>query len=272
MFEGQNQNQNSSAQPRAGSVAPRGVEDIFSGTDASAGTPLQEQPPAALVVPGPPTALASGRLKPLAASGGTATPGSQVSGQERVGFPFAKIFIIVLVSVGVIGAGAAAFTLLQRKLAAPLEGTPSLGQPQDTDGAAVEPGIQESPAPAPDGSAPGSGASGEVRDVNKILQDFQQGQIDRALNPIPQDPASLDTDQDGLSDAQEFAQGTNPRLVDSDNDGLSDWEESAIFGTNPLHVDSDGDSYLDGEEVQNGYNPLGPGKLLNFEKAKEGAE
>jgi hypothetical protein len=49
--------------------------------------------------------------------------------------------------------------------------------------------------------------------------------------------------------------------VDSDHDGLSDKEELAL-GTNPTKADTDGDSYADGLEVKNGYNPLGPGKLI----------
>jgi hypothetical protein len=47
---------------------------------------------------------------------------------------------------------------------------------------------------------------------------------------------------------------------DSDSDGLSDVMES-FYGTNALKPDTDGDGFMDGEEVDNGYNPLGPGKL-----------
>lgn len=47
---------------------------------------------------------------------------------------------------------------------------------------------------------------------------------------------------------------------DSDYDGLKD-EMEEIYGTNPKNSDSDNDGYNDGEEVQNGYNPLGTGKL-----------
>lgn len=47
---------------------------------------------------------------------------------------------------------------------------------------------------------------------------------------------------------------------DSDNDGLTDMEE-IIYGTDSQNPDSDGDGYKDGAEVDNGYNPLGPGKL-----------
>ncbi len=47
---------------------------------------------------------------------------------------------------------------------------------------------------------------------------------------------------------------------DTDSDGLSDIMES-FYGTDPLKDDTDGDGFKDGEEVKNGYNPLGAGKL-----------
>jgi len=49
--------------------------------------------------------------------------------------------------------------------------------------------------------------------------------------------------------------------LDSDQDGLTDAEELNIYQTNPLQADSDGDGYLDGDEVKAGYNPLGEGLL-----------
>lgn len=78
----------------------------------------------------------------------------------------------------------------------------------------------------------------------------------------PVTPAQpVDTDQDGLTDLEENAAGTNINIVDTDGDGLSDYEELKIYGTNPLLADTDGDNYSDGDEVKNGYNPLGDGKL-----------
>lgn len=50
--------------------------------------------------------------------------------------------------------------------------------------------------------------------------------------------------------------------LDSDKDGLTDAEELNIYQTNPLKADSDGDGYTDGDEVKAGYNPLGEGKLV----------
>lgn len=48
--------------------------------------------------------------------------------------------------------------------------------------------------------------------------------------------------------------------TDSDNDGLTDKEEIAL-GTNMDAIDSDGDTYADLVEISNGYNPAGEGKL-----------
>lgn len=57
-----------------------------------------------------------------------------------------------------------------------------------------------------------------------------------------------DTDGDGEGDACDS---------DDDNDGLTDEEEAAI-GTDPLNPDSDGDGISDGDEVDAGTNPLIP--------------
>ncbi len=74
--------------------------------------------------------------------------------------------------------------------------------------------------------------------------------------------APVDTDEDGLTDAEESVLATNPNLADSDEDGLSDREEVKVYLTDPLDADTDKDSFLDGHEVKNGYDPKGPGKLF----------
>ncbi|MBU0624735.1 L,D-transpeptidase [Patescibacteria group bacterium] len=79
------------------------------------------------------------------------------------------------------------------------------------------------------------------------------------------DPVVADTDGDGYSDGVEIAAGYSPRhtgglslmQVDSDNDYLLDaWE--LILGTGLMNPDSDGDLYLDGTEVAASYDPLNP--------------
>lgn len=76
------------------------------------------------------------------------------------------------------------------------------------------------------------------------------------------DPASSDTDGDGLTDGAEITIGTSPLYVDTDRDGLSDeWELS--YGLDPLSTngvngaegDLDGDGLSNLGEYLNGTDP-----------------
>jgi hypothetical protein len=67
-----------------------------------------------------------------------------------------------------------------------------------------------------------------------------------------------DTDNDGLTDFQEFIHGTNPIQKDSDGDGMPDgWEVQ--YNLNPLiydaPADADGDGYTNLEEYLKGKDP-----------------
>lgn len=57
-------------------------------------------------------------------------------------------------------------------------------------------------------------------------------------------PFSADSDNDGVDDDVEIANGTDPNNADSDGDGLTDGEEDAL-GYNPHEADSDGDGCPD---------------------------
>ncbi len=81
--------------------------------------------------------------------------------------------------------------------------------------------------------------------------------------PQAQQP-EIDSDGDGLTDVREAQLGTNSGMVDSDGDELSDREEVEVYMTDPNNADTDADAYKDGEEVKNGYNPKGAGKLLQI--------
>jgi hypothetical protein len=69
--------------------------------------------------------------------------------------------------------------------------------------------------------------------------------------------ADGDADGDGLTNAFEFAMGTNPGNDDSDSDGLKDGAETRTgffvsaenAGSDPANADTDGDGLNDGEEV-----------------------
>lgn len=64
-----------------------------------------------------------------------------------------------------------------------------------------------------------------------------------------------DPDNDNSTNAEEFANGTNPQEADTDEDNLNDGDEAAA-GTNPLVSDTDGDGLDDGDEVAGGTDPL----------------
>jgi len=57
--------------------------------------------------------------------------------------------------------------------------------------------------------------------------------------------------------AEERSETSQHIFLDSDQDGLSDEEEKAL-GTDPHNPDSDGDGYSDGSELKSGYDPLRP--------------
>jgi hypothetical protein len=73
-----------------------------------------------------------------------------------------------------------------------------------------------------------------------------------ATTVIPQN----DSDNDGLTDTEEAALGTDPNNPDSDGDGLLDGEEVHVHGTQPKNPDSDTDGYGDALEIQSQTNPL----------------
>ncbi|NQU38769.1 MAG: hypothetical protein HQ523_02335 [Lentisphaerae bacterium] len=67
--------------------------------------------------------------------------------------------------------------------------------------------------------------------------------------------AALDFDGDGLSNAEEYTLGTDPRLLDSDGDGLGDYDEVNTYNTDPADTDTDDDGAEDGWEIANGFDP-----------------
>lgn len=66
-----------------------------------------------------------------------------------------------------------------------------------------------------------------------------------------------DSDNDGLTYAEEITHGTDPYNPDSDGDTVLDGLE-VQNGTDPLDADSDDDGLSDGEETQLGTDPLNP--------------
>jgi hypothetical protein len=86
------------------------------------------------------------------------------------------------------------------------------------------------------------------------------------IGVVGTDPNNADTDFDGVFDGAELGAETDPLVADaaatsqgvdgdSDGDRLLDADEAA-YGTDPSIADSDGDSWFDGDEVSIGTDPL----------------
>ena len=93
--------------------------------------------------------------------------------------------------------------------------------------------------------------------VRKLLSEFPDTDGDGLNDLIEEflgtDPAVADAhqdfDNDGLTNAQEYAAGTSIHDHDSDNDGLMDGHE-VVLGSNPLLNDTDGDGVSDYEDAE----------------------
>ena len=68
-------------------------------------------------------------------------------------------------------------------------------------------------------------------------------------------PDKADSDGDGIDDIDEVDGGTDPTEADSDDDGLEDGDELDLR-TDPNLADSDTDGVSDGDEASNGSDPL----------------
>ena len=79
--------------------------------------------------------------------------------------------------------------------------------------------------------------------------------IEHGLDPT--DPAMPfeDPDHDGLTNLQEFQNGSDPHNPDTDGDGLTDGQEVLVYHTSPALFSTDGTGIPDGIEVQT--NTLG---------------
>ena len=62
---------------------------------------------------------------------------------------------------------------------------------------------------------------------------------DAVLDWLAMERATMDSDEDGLSDAEEYHRGTNPCVRDTDGDGLADGDETRTFQLSPLLSMSD---------------------------------
>ena len=94
-------------------------------------------------------------------------------------------------------------------------------------------------------------------EYNFLVNDIAQ----RYYLPILSDPTDTDTDDDGLTDEEEYNLDTMPLNSDTDGDGLSDGKEVDLW-FDPTNANPDGDSYNDKEELANDTSPFVKNKTV----------
>ncbi|MEI8360971.1 MAG: thrombospondin type 3 repeat-containing protein [bacterium] len=75
--------------------------------------------------------------------------------------------------------------------------------------------------------------SRDLKSCDKITDADLRNHCQTVINALP-----LDSDKDGLSNAQEKSIGTDPFKADTDNDGVSDGQEINVTHTNPKDINS----------------------------------
>ncbi len=229
-----------SAQP------PGPAEDIFAAVDKTG--PIISRPPLPSASPNfsaPPPS--GGNLGPASPSGvDLPAPAAAAGGSVK----YLLIGILTLVVVLAIGLAVYFFLLKPQFQIA----QPAAEQAATPDLTNVNP---EPNAPAAETAAP------LTPPAENIIASSSESTVATGTSVMAEPTApAVDSDGDGLTDAEEDALGTDKLAMDTDNDGLNDYEEVKIYHTDPKNPDTDGDGYKDGEEVKNGYNPSGPGRLL----------
>jgi hypothetical protein len=113
---------------------------------------------------------------------------------------------------------------------------------------------QEPPAAAAPPPTGPNDAQGD-RDGDGLTNEFENADHNvggKWQHSFADDP---DSDDDGLGDAEEYAEGSNPTNPDSDRDGRTDGQEVYVDHTDPTRGDTDGDGLADGDEADYGGDP-----------------
>jgi len=218
------------------------IDDIFADTDAAQ--------PAAPVAPSPmPSAINNPAASaiPDASDLGMEEP----STKSKMGRVLKKLFIFIIILVLI---GAAAYFIYAKLL------INKVGDSQNTDipenNIPITPIVETPISPI---TTTTSATTTETLTTTTViaLDSDSDGLTDAEEAILTTDPNQADTDSDGLTDGDEVKTYlTSPILKDTDTDVLTDGEEVNTYKTDPNNVDSDGDGYNDGAEVKGGYDPL----------------
>lgn len=225
------------------------IDDIFAETDKPNNNPASN----ANNIETHRVGLASNPAAPVA---GAPLISSDADDQKQK-LPLFKISAIIIVAAILILSGYLVYSKFFKAAPAAVVNTP-IAAPAKTQNTNVAPVSQTAPAitPASDQNVVSPSSSLETQNQTASTTGLASG-----ASSTPAVDSKLDSDHDGLTDAEEAIYGTNPLVADTDGDGLTDYEEVKIYHTNPLVADTDGDGYPDGVEVKGGFNPNGPGKM-----------
>ncbi len=216
-------------------------EDIFAGVEPTGPESLRPRGAVSPTVPGRP-----GVPAPV----GAVPPTREELGEAPA--PRKKLFLLILAIVLLAILGVGGYLVWQQFKKPTVEIVPTTA-PENINVNA--PAVNAPPITLPPTAVCGNGTCETGEDSTTCPADCPP--------PTPP-PIVVDTDMDGLSDDEELTLGTDPLKIDTDDDDLTDREEAKIYMTDPLNPDTDGDTYKDGDEVRNGYNPKGPGRLLEL--------
>lgn len=214
------------------SPAEPAVQDIFANVETNTpSSPINSQPFGRPAMPAGVPANSQGVGQPVAKSGG-----------------LAKLILISLAILVVAGGGALAYLQYFKKTG------PEIITP--------EPIVNQSSLLATSTEATAETAVVTSTEATSTEVATSTGEATSELGVVESGVAAeptttVTTDQPVEAVVAEDSSTT----LDSDQDGLTDAEELNVYQTNPLKADTDGDGYLDGNEVKGGYNPLGEGKL-----------
>lgn len=170
----------------------------------------------------------------------------------------AVLFVLVLASVGVVGATNLVpldtddLSVVQELDA----GTDPLASDTDGDGLTdgQELGNTDPKSADTDGDGIKDGYETELGTDPTAVDSDGDGLTDKRESDGPTDPTMADSDNDGLDDRDEIDGPTDPTVADTDGDGLDDgFEDSGP--SDPTKADTDGDGLDDGQEIEIGTDP-----------------
>ncbi len=206
-------------------------------------------------------------ITPLGGSGerspGAPMPPISLPEQDGGGFRKVIVFLLAALIVALLGVGA----YLVYRIIKTRDNVDIVNQPIENGRRLAPLEENETETPENETTTPPISSEEEVPEEEggeeepTVLEEDEE--TEESETPPAPPTQTVDTDSDGLTDLEELEIGSNPRFVDTDMDGLDDYSEVRIYYSDPVRRDTDGDGYDDGFEVQNGYSPIGPGKLTS---------